>query len=90
MENVKFLKAWILYLVFTVVGGIVAGFVVGFILGFVMSMMGFDHRTIGLMGGIAGWLVSLPISYYFFRYTIDRYIFTQLPQNQPTVTPATL
>ena len=53
-------------------GGIVAGSIAGFFAGIVAGIVG-QPEAAGVWGGIAGWVVSIPVSLWAMRAAINKH-----------------
>lgn len=85
----EFLLAWFVYWICTLVGGFVAGAIVGGIMGGVLGAVGADMQTIRIVGGVAGFLVSVPISFLFFRIFVGAMIVKKIESRMAQQTPLT-
>ncbi|MEO8352606.1 MAG: hypothetical protein ABI680_12790 [Chthoniobacteraceae bacterium] len=83
IKETDFLKAWALFFVCATIGGGLAGALAGGFLGGVLGVAGMPSGSIKLAGSIAGFLVSLPVSYFFFRYFVSRFLIQKLTTRQP-------
>ena len=90
IKETDYIKAWSLFWLCATVAGLICGAVIGAILGAAMGAAGVPIPTIQVVCGIAGFLVSIPISYLFFRIFVSRFIVQKLNAlvpdagNQPT------
>lgn len=86
-----YLKAWVVFFLVATIGGFIAGAVAGGIVGFVLGGAGADLNTITLCGMVAGFVVSLPISYLAYRMTATVFIVPRAVEEArraPEVPPA--
>ncbi|HET6604320.1 MAG TPA: hypothetical protein VFG21_08925 [Xanthomonadaceae bacterium] len=72
--QVPYLKSWFLFFVIATIGGIVVGAIVGGALGFALGAAGVALTTIPIVTAAVGFVLSLPISYYSFKWSVGRYI----------------
>jgi hypothetical protein len=77
MNEIKFLKAYLLYTFVGVLAGAVAGAIQGALLGAVLGILSYADN-IPLITGITGFLVGIVISFFVFRWSIQKFILTQL------------
>ena len=78
IKESDYLKAWFLFWLCATVGGFIGGAIIGGILGAAMGVAGVPIRTIQIICGIAGFLLSVPLSYLFFRIFVSRCIVQKL------------
>ena len=78
----EILKSWLLFAVCAVVGGFLAGIIAGAAVGIVMGLAGIEESLIRAAGAVAGFLASLPVSYFSFRYFVLRLIARTFPPVQ--------
>jgi hypothetical protein len=78
MKNTVYLKAWFFFFLVATIGGAAAGAVVGAIIGAVLSGSNIPLPTITMVGATVGFLIGLPISYFTFRWSIQRFILPNL------------
>lgn len=81
-ENLSFFKSWILYKIMWLITGIIAGVLVGGILGLLLGMAKVNQQMISLISGIVGLFCSFYASFFFFKWSIKKYILQQsVPAN---------
>jgi hypothetical protein len=86
LKEIDYLKSWALATICATVGGSVVGAIVGAIFGGVLGALGMPG-AIKAVCSILGFVVSLPISYIFFRIFVSRFIVNKLTaQTSDTVT----
>ena len=78
VPDVRYAKAWLLFFVLATVCGALAGAVVGFVVGFIFGASGVDLEKIRIICAGLGFLVGLPISYAFYRWSVRRFILPQI------------
>ncbi len=88
MPPPKYFKAWLIFFAIATVGGGIAGGILGAILGLVLGLAGVDLSMIKIAGGVVGFLVGVPISYFTFRWVVATFIVNPLTQAPPAVAPA--
>ena len=87
MNNPKYLKAWIVFFLIATIGGSVAGALVGGVAAFFIGILNpgdtaaleskkFLFQALGL-------LVTLPISFFVYKWSVKRFILTQLGTEDP-------
>ena len=74
IKEADYIKAFFLFWLCATVAGFIGGAIIGAILGAAMGVAGVPIPTIQIVCGIAGFLVSIPISYLFFRVFVSRLI----------------
>lgn len=67
-----YLKTWALYAFFTALGGMVAGAIAGGAIGAILGASGWSRSSVALSSGVAGFVASLPVSFFFFRFFVSR------------------
>lgn len=87
MPKPKYFKAWIIFFLIATIGGMFLGAVAGFIIGAGMGLAHMDLRLIKIVCGIAGFLLSLPLSYFTFRWAVGEFIVKELAPAQPPIPP---
>ena len=84
--KVDYLKPWAIFFVISFVAGSVAGAIIGGVAGGILGALG-AHRFISLISGGLGFLVSLPISYFAFRFVVAKFFVPKSDAVQSTVEP---
>ena len=72
--KVDYLKPWAIFFALSFVGGTVAGAIIGGVAGGVLAVVGAAPRFISIVAGGLGFLVSLPISYFCFRFAVSKFL----------------
>jgi hypothetical protein len=72
ISELDYVKTWALYALCAAVGGFIAGAVAGGVLGAILGASGWSANSIALAAGLTGFILSLPISYFFFRFFVAR------------------
>ena len=67
-------KSWLLFFIVATLGGALVGAIVGGIVGGVMGLMGATLDRIGYVGQILGYIVSIPVSYFSFVWSVNKFI----------------
>ena len=78
IKEMDYVKTWALATLCATVGGFLVGMVLGAICGGVMGAMGAPIRTIKMVCGGLGFIAGLPVSYFFFRLFVSRFIVQKL------------
>lgn len=78
----KFFKAWIIFLIIASIGGGVAGGMAGMVAGLLLSGSGFTQQQMFLIGQGLGLLVSLPISFLTYRWSVKEFILSDLERSR--------
>jgi ABC-type uncharacterized transport system permease subunit len=87
MKHSHYLKAWLFFFLVATVGGMFAGMLLGAFLGAVLAIAHVDLPTIKIVCGVAGFLISIPLSYFTFFWVVSRFIVNPLLL-PPSVGPA--
>jgi hypothetical protein len=82
MNEIKFLKAYAIYVVVGFLAGAIVGAIQGFILGAILGAFGYPMEDIPLITGITGFLFGVFVSFFVFRWSIRKFILTQLNEAQ--------
>ena len=75
-----YLKTWALYAFCTALGGMVAGAVAGGIIGAILGASGWPAKSVVIPTALAGFIVSLPVSFFFFRFFVSRMLASKVTQ----------
>ena len=78
LREADYLKAWAAFAACATVGGFVAGLVVGVILGFSLRAAGASPETAKILCAIAGFIAGLPVSYFFFKMFVSKFLIARL------------
>jgi ABC-type uncharacterized transport system permease subunit len=78
ITETDYLKAWAAFFFSAMIVGALAGAVAGGVLGGGLAVAGVSIDTIKIAGGVAGFLIGLPISYFFFRFFVSHFIVRKL------------
>jgi|GEM_PF-2183135 hypothetical protein len=76
-----YLKTWALYAFCTALGGMVAGAVAGGVLGAILGASGWSPKSVAIPTALAGFIASLPVSFFFFRLFVSRMLASKAPQS---------
>jgi len=77
--KVKYFKPWILFFIVGSVGGGIAGFIVGLFSGIIMTIAGVESQPMhALVGGVAGYIISIPISFLVYKWSVKKFVLSQL------------
>jgi hypothetical protein len=74
ISEYDYLKTWAIYAFCTALGGLVAGAVAGGVVGGILGASGWPARSVAIPSSLAGFIASLPVSYFFFRFFVSRFI----------------
>lgn len=66
--TITYAKSWGAFFLIASIGGAVFGGLLGAFFGSILATMGTRRETIAIVGGVAGFVVSLPISFLAFRW----------------------
>jgi hypothetical protein len=87
MKHSHYLKAWLFFFLVATVGGMFVGMLLGAFLGAVLAIAHVGLPTIKIVCGVAGFLISIPLSYFTFFWVVSRFIVNPLLM-PPTMDPA--
>ena len=78
--KVKYFKPWILFFIVASLGGAIAGGIAGVAVGIIMGISGFggDHQMLRLGGQIAGYLAAIPVSFFVYKWSVNRFVLKQV------------
>jgi multisubunit Na+/H+ antiporter MnhE subunit len=76
----KYFKTWIIFFAIVTVGGFILGAGIGAFLGIVLHMAGMELAVVKVACAIAGFIISIPLSYFTFRWTVSEFIVKELAQ----------
>lgn len=86
ITEADYFVAWILFFLCATVSGAIVGAVCGAIMGVVFVASGIrDTDSLRLVGAVTGFVVSLPISYLFFRVFVGKLIVAKLLERMSAV-----
>ncbi len=71
VKESEYLLAWLVFWLCVTFGGFVLGAIAGGIAGAIMGAAGADIQSIKLIAGGIGFVISIPISYGFFRFFVS-------------------
>ena len=86
VSGVDYLKPWIIFFALSFVATTITGAIIGGIAGALMAMTG-GARFISILAAFLGFLVSLPISYFCFRFAVSKFL---VPKISTTTTASTV
>jgi uncharacterized membrane protein len=75
----NYLKSWMLFFLIASVGGALAGGVFGAVAGGMMGAGGVPLNRVVQICKIIGFVVSMPISFFTFRWSVRTYIVEAMP-----------
>ncbi len=78
MRQVKFFKAWIIFLVMSTIVTAAAGFLAGAAVGLLMGALGTSVRNMQAVASLVGIAVMLPVSFLIYRWSVKQFILKQL------------
>jgi len=87
LKETDYLKPWAIFFVLAFVGGAVAGAIVGGVLGGILRVIGASPKFIGAFSGGLGFLVSMPISYFCFRFAVKKFLLPKITMPEANVVP---
>lgn len=83
VKESQYFVAWLLFWLSTTIGGIALGALVGAIIGGMLGASGVDIQTITVVCTIAGFLISIPLSYVLFRVFVAIMIVNKIESRAP-------
>lgn len=87
VKETEYLLAWFVFWLCSAIGGFILGAVIGGILGGIMGAAGVNIQTIKIVAGTLGFIISIPISYVFFRIFVSVMIVKKI-EDRLSVQPA--
>ena len=76
--HAKYFKAWVLFLVLSIIVPVGIGFGIGIVVGIIRSVAGITFKQILPLIQVISFLFFLLCNFYYFRWAINRYILPQL------------
>ena len=73
VNGVDYLKPWIIFFALSFVATTITGAIIGGIAGALLAMTG-GARLISILAAFLAFLVSLPISYFSFRFAVSKFL----------------
>jgi hypothetical protein len=87
LKEVDYIKTWAIFFVLAFIGGMVAGALVGGVAGGILGGAGASKKTISAVAGALGFLVSMPVSYFCFRFAVIKFLLPKITAPEPNVVP---
>jgi hypothetical protein len=87
LKDVDYIKPWAIFFALTFVGGVIIGLVVGGGVGGILRAIGASPRIIAVFTGGLSFLVSMPISYFCFRFAVKKFLLPKITTPEATVVP---
>ena len=78
--KIRYFKPWLIYfVVLTICGGVVGG-IAGLAIGIIIAAAGggSDPQTMRLCGKIAGYVASIPVSFFVYKWSINKFVLKQM------------
>src|SRR5688572_17311847 len=88
LKEADYIKPWAIFFAIAFVGGTIAGAILGGIAGGILGVLGAAPKLIAFVGGVLGFLVSIPISYFSFRFAVTKFLLPKV--TTPTPEPSTI
>lgn len=79
----RYFKAWFIFFLIATVGGFFLGAGIGAMIGFVLGLAQVDLTLIKIICGGIGFVISLPLSYFTFRWVVAEFIVKPLTAPPP-------
>ncbi|WP_152979541.1 hypothetical protein [Stenotrophomonas daejeonensis] len=77
-KEIPYAKSWLLFFLIASVGGGILGALAGAIIGGILGAIGVPLVKIGVVTGIFGFAVGIPISFLAFKWSVGKYIVTPI------------
>lgn len=92
MNEIRYLKAYLIYTVCATLAGFAAGAFQGFLLGVALALAGVPTQRISLITGITGFFAGALVGFFVFRWSIRTFVLPQLARQRaaPDATPPPL
>lgn len=84
----KYFKAWILFFLIATVGGMILGGIAGLFIGAGLAIAHVELGMIKIVCGLAGGVISVPLSYFTFRWVVSEFVVKELANTSPPVPAA--
>ena len=78
MNEVKFLKCYVVYTLCAGLAGFAIGLIQGAILGIILGIAGVELRIIPIITGITGFITGSIVGFFIFRWAIRKFIINQI------------
>jgi hypothetical protein len=85
LKEVDYIKTWAIFFVLAFIGGMVAGALIGGIAGGILGGLGASKKTISMLAGVLAFLVSMPVSYFCFRFAVTKFLLPKITTPDPSV-----
>ncbi len=84
LKQSDYLKTWAIFWIASTVCGAIVSIIAGAVLGFVLGGLGASMQTIKVLCGGLGFLLAIPVSYFFFQLSIQKFLLPKIstPQAQ--------
>lgn len=87
VREADYLKSWAVFFALSFLGGTIAGALTGGLAGGVLGALGAPRGLVATVSGGLGFLVSLPISYFSFRFAVAKFLLQKQNAAAPVVEP---
>ena len=87
LKEADYIKPWAIFFALTFVGGTIAAAIVGGVVGGILGALGASPRIIAVFSGGLGFLVSMPISYFCFRFAVKKFLLPRIAAPEANVVP---
>ena len=87
LKEVDYIKPWAIFFAIAFVAGTIAGAILGGIAGAILGILGASPKFISIVGGGLGFLVSIPISYFSFRFAVTKFLLPKVTAPEPSTIP---
>jgi hypothetical protein len=86
-KDVDYLKPWAIFFVLSFVAVTIATVVIGLVIGGILKVVGASPAFVATVSSGLGFLVSLPISYFCFRFVVAKFLLPKVGHAESTVEP---
>ena len=87
LKEADYIKPWAIFFALAFVGGTIAAAIVGGVIGGILGALGASPRLIAVFSGGLGFLVSMPISYFCFRFAVKKFLLPKIAMPEGNVVP---
>ena len=85
MRKPPYFWAWLVFFLIATVGGFVVGAIAGMFLGVALAVAKAPPETIKVAATVLGFVLSVPISYFTFRWVVSAMIVGKMAAEPPVI-----
>jgi hypothetical protein len=78
LKEADYIKPWAIFFALTFVGGAIAAAILGGVTGAILRVVGASPGFIAAFSGGLCFLVSMPISYFCFRFAVKKFLLPKI------------